>query len=131
MAHGAPLEALKQAQADSITARRKHLDALVEILEGRAAPLAVAQSWSGEEDLQGIRWMREWLMDVIRIGMTGQTSEVRSVDLLETLVKLAHRLDSRIVFAQLERINRTLMAAASLNRQLLTEDILLAWATQK
>jgi DNA polymerase-3 subunit delta' len=131
MAHGAPLEALKQAQADSITARRKHLDALVEILEGRVAPLAVAQSWSGEEDLQGIRWMREWLMDVIRIGMTGQTSEVRSVDLLETLVKLAHRLDSRIVFAQLERINRTLMAAASLNRQLLTEDILLAWATQK
>jgi hypothetical protein len=53
------------------------------------------------------------------------------VDLLEALVKLARRLDSRVVFAQLERINSTLVAAASLNRQLLTEDILLAWAAQK
>ena len=131
MAHGAPLEALKQAQADSITARREHLDSLVDILEGRATPLAVAQSWSGEEDMRGICWMREWLMDVIRIGMTGQTSEVRSVDLLETLRKLARRLDSRVVFNQLERINSTLAASASLNRQMLTEDILLAWAAQK
>jgi DNA polymerase III subunit delta' len=131
MAHGAPLEALKQARADSIDARREHFDSLVGILEGRAAPLAVAQLWFKEEDMQGLRWMRDWLMDLIRIGMTGQTSGARSADLLEGLVKLARRLDSRVVFAQLEQINRTLVATASLNRQLLTEDILLAWAAQK
>jgi len=131
MAHGAPLEALKQARADSIEARREHFDSLVDILEGRANALAVAQSWSSEADLQGVRWMREWLMDLVRIAMTGQTSGVRSADLLDGLVKLAHRLDSKVVFDQLERINRTLAATASLNRQLLAEDILLAWATQK
>jgi hypothetical protein len=103
----------------------------VDILEGRANPLAVAQLWSSETDLQGVRWMREWLMDLVRIAMTGQTSGVRSADLLDGLVKLAHRLDSKVVFVQLERINRTLAATASLNRQLLTEDILLAWAAQK
>jgi len=131
MAHGAPLAALQQAQADSSEARREHFDSLVGILEGRANPLVVAQSWSSEADLQGVRWMREWLMDLVRIAMTGQTSAVRSADLLDGLVRLARRLDSKVLFVQLEGINRTLAATASLNRQLLTEDILLAWAAQK
>ena len=132
MAHGAPLEALKQAQADSIEARREHFDALVDILEGRTAPLATALLWSKEDDMRGIRWMRDWLMDLLRIAMTGQTGGVRSADLLDRLVRLANRLDSRVLFAQLERINRTLgITSGSLNRQLLTEDILLAWAAQK
>ena len=132
MAHGAPLEALKQAQAGSIEARREHFDSLVDILEGRTAPLATALLWSKEDDLQGIRWMRDWLMDLLRIIMTGQTSGIRSADLVDKLVTLARRLDSRVLFAQLERINRTLgVTSGSLNRQLLTEDILLAWAAQK
>jgi DNA polymerase-3 subunit delta' len=132
MAHGAPLEALKQARADSIEARRVHFDSLVDILEGRSAPLATALLWSKEEDMQGLRWMRDWLMDLLRIGMTGQTGGVRSADLLDRLARLARRLDSRVLFAQLERINRALgLVSGSLNRQLQTEDILLAWAAQK
>ena len=131
MAHGAPLEALKQAQAGSIEARREHFDSLVAILEGRAAPLMVAQAWAKDEDMQGIRWMRDWLMDLLRIAMTGQTSEVRSADLLDGLAGLAGKLNSRVLFAQLERVNRVLgFTATSLNRQLLTEDILLAWAAR-
>jgi DNA polymerase-3 subunit delta' len=131
MAHGAPLEALKQAQAGSIEARREHFDSLVAILEGRAAPLAVAQAWAKDEDMQGIRWMRDWLMDLLRIALTGQTSEVRSADLLDGLAGLAGKLNSRVLFAQLERVNRVLgLTATSLNRQLLTEDILLAWAAR-
>ena len=131
MAHGAPLEALKQAQLASIDARREHFDSLVAILEGRAAPLTVAQSWAKEEDLQGIRWMRDWLMDLIRITMTGQAGGVRSADLIDGLTRLARKLDSRVLFVQLERVNRALgITASSLNRQLLAEDILLAWAAQ-
>jgi DNA polymerase-3 subunit delta' len=131
MAHGAPLEALKQAQAGSIEARREHFDSLVAILEGRAAPLTVAQAWAKDADMQGIRWMRDWLMDLLRIAMTGQTSEVRSADLLDGLAGLAGKLNSRVLFAQLERVNRVLgLTATSLNRQLLTEDILLAWAAR-
>jgi len=131
MAHGAPLEALQQAQAGSIEARREYFDSLVAILEGRAAPLTVAQSWAKDENMQGIRWMRDWLMDLLRIAMTGQTSGVRSTDLLDGLARLALKLDSRVLFAQLERVNRTLrLTASSLNRQLLTEDVLLAWAAR-
>ena len=131
LAHGAPLEALKQAQVDSIGARRERFSALVGILENRVSVLTVAQVWSKDEDMQGISWMREWLMDLLRISMTGQANLARSADLQDGLLALARRLDSRVIFELLERINRTLrLTAGSLNRQLLTEDILLAWAAQ-
>jgi DNA polymerase-3 subunit delta' len=132
LAHGTPLEALKQAQEDSIGARRERFTALLGILEDRVSPLTVAQSWSKDDDMQGIRWMREWLMDMLRINMSGQASRVRSADLNDGLTALACRLDSRVLFALLDRINSTLrLTAGSLNRQLLTEDILLAWAAQR
>jgi hypothetical protein len=72
-------------------------------------------------------------MDLLRIHMTGQTAGVRSVDLVDALARLARRLDSRVLFGQLSHINRMLRltAASSLNRQLMAEDILLAWAAQK
>jgi DNA polymerase-3 subunit delta' len=133
LANGAPLEALRQAREGRLEERRERFQALVGILDGRTSPLTVAQAWSKDEDLQGIRWLRDWLMDLLRIRMTGQGRQLRSVDLADALSRLAQRLDSRVMFDQLAHINRTLRltAASSLNRQLMTEDILLAWAAQK
>ncbi len=132
LTHGAPLDALKQAEQGSIDARRERFTALVGILENRVSPLEVARSWSKDTDFQGLRWMREWLMDLLRVGMTGQTERVRCPDLQDGLAALAKRLDSRILFGLLERIDNSLcLTASSLNKELLTEDILLAWAAQK
>jgi DNA polymerase-3 subunit delta' len=131
LAHGAPLEALRQAQAGLIPLRRERFDALLGILEGTGSALAVAHDWSSDEDLQGIHWLREWLMDLLRIRLTGCTESVRSADLVEGLAGLARRLESRVMFTQLDSINSLLrLSAGSLNRQLLTEDVLLAWAAQ-
>ena len=133
LANGAPLAALALAREGSVEARRECFGALVGILDGQTSPLTVAQAWGKDEDLKGIRWLRDWLMDLLRIHMTGQTGGVRNVDLVDALARLAQRLDSRVLFAQLAHINRMLRltAASSLNRQLMTEDILLAWAAQK
>ena len=131
LAENAPLEALRLAQQDAIENRSKHFADLVDILDGRAAPLTVALAWSKDEDMQAIQWLRDWLMDLLRIRMTGQKDAVRSLDVVDGLETLAERLDSKVMFEQLDRINRTLQLAASgLNRQLMTEDILLAWAAQ-
>jgi DNA polymerase-3 subunit delta' len=131
LAHGAPLEALRQAQQDLIPLRRERFDVLLGILDGTGSALAIAQEWSKDEELQGIRWLREWLMDLLRIRLTGRTDSVRSADLAAALAGLARRLESRVMFRQLDSINSLLrMTAGSLNRQLLTEDVLLAWASQ-
>ena len=131
LAENAPLEALRLARMDALESRQKHFSELVDILDGRAAPLAVALAWSKDEDLQAVRWLRDWLMDLLRIRMTGQTGSVVGKDIIDGLEALAGRLDCRILFEQLDRINRLLhIAGSSLNRQLMTEDILLAWADQ-
>jgi hypothetical protein len=115
-----------------VEARREQFQALVQVLDGKADPLALAATWGKDESLQPIHWLRDWLMDLLRIRMTGETDRVRSVDLRDTLATTARRLDSRALFRQLEHINRTLRVTDGiLNRQLMAEDILLAWAAQQ
>jgi hypothetical protein len=71
-------------------------------------------------------------MDLLRIRMTGHTGDIRSIDLQDGLRSLASQLDSRVLFARLDTIDWLLQHAnSSLNRQLLTEDALLAWAEQQ
>jgi DNA polymerase III subunit delta' len=132
LAKGAPLEALRLAGAQVIESRRKQFLALVGVLEGKTDPLAVAADWGREENLQPVHWFRDWLMDMVRIHISGQNVGVHSVDLLDGLAKLAARLDGRMLFRQLDNINRLLRSNdGSLNRQLMVEDILLAWAAQQ
>ena len=129
LAAGAPLAALQLAEEGVVETRHERLGQLVDLLEGRASALEVAQAWSKDEQLQGVHWLRGWLMDMLRIRMTGQTQGVRNIDQADVLSGLARKLDSRIMFGQLDRVNRVLgSGAASLNRQLMTEDLLIAWA---
>ncbi|MEZ5540736.1 MAG: DNA polymerase III subunit delta' [Pseudomonadota bacterium] len=130
LAGGAPLEALRLAEARVVEARQARFQALLGVLEGRANPLAVAADWGQDENLQAVKWMRDWLMDLIRIRLGGNAAgTIRSPDLAEGLNRLAGRFDNRQLYRQLDRINSLLRYNdGSLNRQLLAEDILLAWA---
>ena len=129
LAHGAPLRALELARDNALDERRERFEALLGLREGRTDVIALAQAWAKDEDLKGLRWMRGWLMDLLRLRLTGSQDTVHSIDLVEQLVPLAQRLDSRVMFDQLDRLNRLLrLENTSLNRQLMTEDVLLAWA---
>jgi len=132
LAGGAPFEALRLAGAKVIETRREQFQILVHILDGKADPLRVAADWCKDEGLQPVQWLRDWLMDLIRLRATGRAGMVHSVDLAEGLAVLASRFDSRALFRQLDNINRLLRNNdGSLNRQLMTEDILLAWAARQ
>ena len=132
LAAGAPLAALHLATEGVLETRHERLGQLVDLLDGRATVPDVAQAWSKDEQLQGIHWLRGWLMDMLRIRMTGQTQGVRNIDQADVLSGLARKLDSRIMFGQLDRVNRVLgSGAASLNRQLMTEDVLIAWTARQ
>lgn len=129
LAHGAPLRALELARDNALEERQARFDALVGLREGRADALTVAQAWAKDEDLKGLHWLRGWLMDLLRIRLTGDVGTVHSIDLAERLAPLAMRLDSRVMFGHLDRLNRLLrLEHSSLNRQMMTEDVLLAWA---
>ena len=132
LAHGAPLRALELARENALEERRARFDALLELRDGRADAVEVAQAWAGDEDLRGLRWLRGWLMDLLRIRLTGEAGGIDSVDLGERLVALASHMDCRVMFRQLDQLNRLLRPEnTSLNRQLMTEDVLLAWAGRR
>jgi DNA polymerase-3 subunit delta' len=132
MAGGAPLAALRLAAVGVADDRRQQLRSLVEVLDGRLDPLAVAAQWGRDAQLQAVHRLQGWLMDLVRIRLSGSTASVRSADLADTLLRLAGRLDVRDLFRQLEQLNRVLhVADGVLNRQLMLEEILLAWAGRK
>jgi DNA polymerase-3 subunit delta' len=132
LARGAPLEALRLARSGVIEARQRQFQALVGVLDGRVDPLAVAADWSRDESLQPVHWLRDWLMDLIRVRCSGQAGAVRSVDLAGELSEIAARIDGRSLYRQLDAINRLLRSNdGSLNRQLMAEDIVLAWAARQ
>jgi DNA polymerase-3 subunit delta' len=131
LANGAPLLALELARGNAIEERARHFQSLVGIIQGRQDPLALAASWSRDEDLTGLRWLREWLMDLLRIRLTGHARGIHGIDLAEGLQALAVQLDCKVMFGQLDRVNRAIqMAGSGINRQSMTEDILLAWAAR-
>ena len=129
LADGAPLRALALAQEDALEERRARFDTLVGLCNGSQDPVTVAQAWAKDEDLKGLAWMREWLMDLLKIRLTGQVDGIHGIDLADRLQRLASKLDSRVMFRLLDVVNRNLrMTDSSLNRQLMMEDVLLAWA---
>lgn len=132
LAGGAPLRALQLTRENALEERRARLDALVGLREGRTDAIAVAQSWAKDEDLRGLHWLRGWLMDLLKIRLAGTDSGIQSVDLADSLTSLAQRLDSKVLFGQLDKLNRLLrLENTSLNRQLMMEDVLLMWAEQR
>jgi DNA polymerase III subunit delta' len=129
LANGAPLQALQMAQEQALEERQRHFRALVGVHTGQDCPLTVAQGWASDEDLKGLRWMREWLMDMLRIRLSGQTQGIHGIDLQDGLSMLARNLDSRVLYGVLDGVNRMLkLADSTVNRQMMVEDILLAWA---
>jgi DNA polymerase-3 subunit delta' len=131
LANGAPLQALQLAQGQALQERQRRFQQLAAIQAGRESPLTVAQNWATDEDLQGLRWMREWLMDMLRLRLAGAAQDIHGVDLREGLTRLARKLDSKVLFTLLDSITRMLtLADSTLNRQMMMEDILLGWAEQ-
>jgi DNA polymerase-3 subunit delta' len=131
LANGAPLQALQLAQGQALEERQRRFQMLVAIQAGRESPLTAAQNWAADEDLQGLRWMREWIMDLLRIRLGGAAQDIHGVDLRDGLIRLAWKLDSKVLFTLLDGITRMLnLADSTLNRQMMMEDILLGWAEQ-
>ena len=128
LADGAPLRALALAQENALEERRARFDTLVGLCNGSQDPVSVAQAWAKDDDLKGLGWMREWLMDLLKIRLTGQVDAIHGIDLADRLQRLASKVDSRVMFRQLDAVNRNLqLADSSLNRQMMMEDVLLAW----
>ncbi|MCW9059449.1 MAG: DNA polymerase III subunit delta' [Gammaproteobacteria bacterium] len=126
---GAPLQALALAADEVLEQRAAKLARLEAVQTGREDPLRVAADWSQEADRVTLAWMQEWIGDMIRITLGGDSAPVRNADLRDRLQGMAGRSGPAMLFAQLDRVTAAArMSASGVNRQLMMEDLLLPWA---
>lgn len=128
LASGAPLLAVKYARDGILEERARMIDELVGILKGMD-PIAVALRWSKLEQYSLVKWFSGWMIDLIRLKIAAESANIINVDQRERLQALARKVNSRRLYALLDRLldaNRTM--GAQLNTQMQLESLLLDWA---
>jgi len=124
IAHGAPLKALKLAEADSIERRKLLTDALIAIAENRPVTEwaeKLAKHPSGE--LLG--WLYDWIGDLIRQNAGQQSIHAPGTQALRKITAHVQQTD---LFSLLDEvISLKKMQSIPLNAQMFWEDLLISW----
>lgn len=129
LAGGAPLQARALAADQIVEQRAARLGQLQAVQAGRDDPLNVAAEWSKEADAVTLAWLQDWIGDMIRLSLGGDSAPVRNADLRDRLHGMAGRTSPAWLYQRLDQVTAALrMSASGVNRQLLMEDLIVAWA---
>ncbi|MFC6673806.1 DNA polymerase III subunit delta' C-terminal domain-containing protein [Marinobacterium aestuariivivens] len=128
---GSPIRALEYVQQDLMALRRKLVTGLADILKQRRSALDVAQQLAKEDLELLLGWLYGWLLDIVRIGATGDESYLRHADVRNMLLAVARRASPQTLYALADLVHEerlNLMQRLNPNRQLLLERVLLKWS---
>ncbi len=127
---GAPLQAVKLAEAGLLEQRMEMLAQFSEVFAGRRDPVAVAQQWVRQNQIHpAVFWVNSWVMDIIRLKFASDPPSLVNSDAVKQLRMLARGVDKLPLSAYQKRTASALhQLQASLNGQLLLEELLIGWA---
>ncbi len=129
LAAQAPLAALAAAEEGLLERHDPLQRDFLALAEGRGDPLALAQAWKGQPPEVLLGWLVLWLTDLTQLAASTQPPRLFSTADPGRLQSLAKRLDSKRLYAFLDRIQETRrQLARNLNPELLLEGLLLEWA---
>lgn len=95
IAAGAPLKAQTFALQGVMQQRLAMTGQMLDLLEGRADPIALAEQWCKGNTEQQLGWLGSLLMDLARLQLVPSGIELFNPDLQERLVALAQRRSQR------------------------------------
>jgi len=133
MADGAPIAALNLARNEdsSISARYESgLDSL-EGLQSRLQDLhTIAADWQKKDGLRAVKWLTNWVMDIIRLAQGGETAKLACPSQRTRLVSFANQLDIDALHQYLTHLYESsrLLSTTQVNQQLIFEEMLIRWA---
>ena len=130
LANGGPLKALQLHASKAHELRHQMLVQLTAILRGNASTLEVAQSWHKQPLEQMLNWWIEWINDLIKLKMTGNTAHLANPDIIKLLQAVDQRSNIIDIYALLEKLTEQLNfinLRRNLNTQLVCEDLLHQW----
>jgi len=132
IADGAPLTALELANSDdSIESRYENgLETLEALQSRRKDPLSTAAEWQKKDGLRAVKWLTNWVMDILRLAQGGQSSAISCPSQQSRLTSFANQLDIDALHAYLPHLYEAyrLLSTTQVNQQLLLEEILIRWA---
>lgn len=129
MAGGAPLLAEALARGEALPRRQSFLEDLVQIAMGRAEPLEAADRHAKTAMEWLAQWMIGWIADLLRLQGGARDAVRHNPDYRDTLHRLAQGIGHDPLFRLLAvtyRVRRQLLYSQP-NRQLLLEELLIAW----
>ncbi|MDQ4148371.1 MAG: DNA polymerase III subunit delta' [Pseudomonadota bacterium] len=129
LSHGAPLRALEMSAGDWLDARRLVCKDATRLANALESPITVAERWRQYAPQLLLEWLLSWLTDMIKLCLSGAFNCLDNPDIDRGLRALAERIDSEVLFALYDTVlyHRRLQHA-SLNQQLVIDEIALAWA---
>ncbi len=131
LTNGAPFAALELAESDLFSQRLPMLEDLEKIIAGQANPVSVASKWLKLGAKESLYCLYSWLVDMVRLKMSGATPHLSNLDLRQPLSNVSELIDINVIFMRIDEISKAINRLNSqVNQQLLLEDLLIAWQIQ-
>lgn len=125
----APYAALSADASGLLETHDPAQEAFFALLQGRGDPLALAQSWKGEQLDRLLAWLVLWLNDLLQLQASASPVRLFSVRDQAHLQSLSKGLDSKRLYRYLDQIQEMRrQLARNLNPELILESLLLEWA---
>jgi DNA polymerase-3 subunit delta' len=130
VAQGAPLAALQLVKNEILTMRQDLFTALYALAQQQADPIKSAATIQDNDPLRLLDFMLVWIMDLLRLQLSGDEEMITNRDYLSQLseLKQSTELNANTKFMQyLQQIRGQVSVGVNFNKQLLLENILIRW----
>lgn len=129
LAQRRPLTARDLVSGDTLKHRQSAFSLILQSLKGEVSAVATAKQLEKLDIRLLLDWLISWCMDAIRLHFNVAAHYLDNPDLYPELVGISARMDLRSIFGLLdEMVEFKRLLSASLNSQLLLEDVVLAWS---
>lgn len=132
LGQGSPLAALELLTDELASKRKDFLQDFQALTSGKEDPITLSEKWMKRDPDAMISWLQSCVMDIIRLKSTEQPPIINNIDIISYLKPLSQRLDLRVLFGRLDRLEQARrQLQTQVNTQLLLEDSLMAWAMNR
>jgi len=126
LASGAPLLALELADPELLQLRKTMLGEFVSVLEGKQNPVDIAARWHKQELKRVLIWISGWIIDILRLKSTSETSTLLNPDQRRSLQAIGNTLEFNGLYEVLDEVYEAIgNLGGQLNTQMLLEGLLL------